>query len=42
MTDESPKPSDDHQKQFHGWRLLGVVILVLVGAETTSLMVELV
>ena len=30
MTDESPKPSDDHQKQFHGWRLLGVVIVVLM------------
>ena len=30
MTEESPEPSDKDQKQFHGWRLLGVVVVVLV------------
>lgn len=30
MTDETPKPKDKAEKQFHGWRLLGVVIVVLV------------
>ena len=30
MTDENPKPKDQTEKQFHGWRLLGVVIVVLV------------
>jgi hypothetical protein len=30
VTDENPKPGDKEEKQFHGWRLLGVVIVVLV------------
>ena len=30
MTDENPKPKDQTEKQFHGWRLLGVVVVVLV------------
>ena len=30
MTNDNPKPKDQAEKQFHGWRLLGVVIIVLV------------
>jgi hypothetical protein len=30
VTDENPKRKDETEKQFHGWRLLGVVIVVLV------------
>lgn len=30
MTDQNPNPKDKTEKQFHGWRLLGVVVVVLV------------
>ena len=31
MTDENPNPRDKTEKQFHGWRLLGVVVVLLAG-----------
>lgn len=30
MTDDDPKANGKDEKRFHGWRLLGVVLVVLV------------